>query len=291
MVKTVFAVLLSFVVVAAAPSKASPVFKVSKDGDHFYLGGTIHLLSKVDYPLPSAFDEAFKATNTLILETDLTKMASPHAQHLLAKSFFYPHQKTVKDYVLPATYARFKKSAHASNLPLPQLERLRVGPMMAQVVVTKLHELGIGSEGVDAHYLAKSKQLNKHRVQFLESIDTQISVMAGLGKGQEELYLSLALDDLDQLASVFKDMITQWRTWQPDKLDAHSLKPMRDKFPTAYQALVVDRNNRWMATLDQLIDNGQSELVLVGALHLVGDDSLIAKLTQRGYTIEQVASN
>ena len=37
----------------------SSVWKAQKDGNTVYLGGTIHVLSKGDYPLPDAFDQAY----------------------------------------------------------------------------------------------------------------------------------------------------------------------------------------------------------------------------------------
>ena len=41
------------------------VWKVSKADNYFYLGGTIHLLSKDDHPLPEEFAEAYKLIRSI----------------------------------------------------------------------------------------------------------------------------------------------------------------------------------------------------------------------------------
>ena len=40
-----------------------------------------------------------------------------------------------------------------------------------------------------------------------------------------------------------------------------------------------------MPALERMLGDGRHYLVVVGALHLVGDDSVIALLRKRGYTV------
>jgi hypothetical protein len=46
-------------------------------------------------------------------------------------------------------------------------------------------------------------------------------------------------------------------------------------FPRLYHALVTDRNRRWMPQIERLLKADQNYLVIVGALHLVGDGGLL----------------
>src|SRR4051812_27844848 len=46
----------------------SSVWRVDKDGHHLYMGGTIHLLRKEDYPLPDVFEEAYRDSKKLVFE-------------------------------------------------------------------------------------------------------------------------------------------------------------------------------------------------------------------------------
>ena len=51
-------IFFAFLANSALLSAKGPVWKVSKGGQTVYLGGTIHLLSPSDYPLPEEFEEA-----------------------------------------------------------------------------------------------------------------------------------------------------------------------------------------------------------------------------------------
>lgn len=50
---------------------AAPVWQVTQGNNTFYLGGTIHVLSQEDYPLPASFELAYGASEMLFFETDV----------------------------------------------------------------------------------------------------------------------------------------------------------------------------------------------------------------------------
>ncbi|MFT7259602.1 MAG: hypothetical protein ACI9MS_001464, partial [Glaciecola sp.] len=52
--------------------------------------------------------------------------------------------------------------------------------------------------------------------------------------------------------------------------------------------LIIQRNNNWMPKIMAMLKDKPTELVLVGAAHLAGKDSLFAKLEAKGYKIEKV---
>ena len=51
---------------------------------------------------------------------------------------------------------------------------------------------------------------------------------------------------------------------------------------------MVERNNAWMPQIEALLTTEEVEFVLVGALHLVGDDGLLAQLSAKGYRVERL---
>ena len=54
-----------------------------------------------------------------------------------------------------------------------------------------------------------------------------------------------------------------------------------------HKKLLLDRNRSWIAKLEQLLRNEKDVLVVVGAGHLVGKDSVVELLAAKGYKIEQ----
>ena len=54
------------------------------------------------------------------------------------------------------------------------------------------------------------------------------------------------------------------------------------------EALLVQRNNAWMQIIEPMFRDDDTEFVLVGAAHLVGEDGLLSQLQAKGYTITQL---
>ena len=60
-----------------------------------------------------------------------------------------------------------------------------------------------------------------------------------------------------------------------------------DQYPDLYRPLTTDRNRRWLGQVEQLLDDREDYLVIVGTLHLVGKDSLIDLLESKGHKVTQ----
>ena len=61
-------------------------------------------------------------------------------------------------------------------------------------------------------------------------------------------------------------------------------------FPELYETLVTERNAAWTVELERMLGDGRKYLVVVGALHLVGRDSVIDRLTARGHRVVRVGA-
>ena len=62
-----------------------------------------------------------------------------------------------------------------------------------------------------------------------------------------------------------------------------------DEYPDLYRPLTVERNRKWIPQIEQLLDDRDDYLVVVGALHLVGTDSVIDLLERKGYKVKQLS--
>ena len=55
----------------------SSVWKLEGKGNTVFIGGTMHLLSAEDCPLPPEFDRAYARSEVLVIEADIKKMEEP----------------------------------------------------------------------------------------------------------------------------------------------------------------------------------------------------------------------
>jgi uncharacterized protein YbaP (TraB family) len=60
-----------------------------------------------------------------------------------------------------------------------------------------------------------------------------------------------------------------------------------EQYPDLYQPLVVARNRNWTGQIAELLDDEQDYLVVVGALHLAGADSVIEMLKAQGHAAQR----
>ena len=263
---------------------AASVWQVSKDNHSFYLVGTVHLLSESDFPLPSAFDTAFNASSHLIFETDLAELTSPKGMNLLMSQNTYKPGQNLQQVLSKEVYQQLQAKATERQWPLTSIEQFKPAFAAIMLATLELQRLGAASTGVDMHYLQLAQQQQKKH-SGLETLDEHLAVMTAMNELDADNIISSTLKDLAQTETMLAQMKAAWRSGNSEELETLFLSDMK-AFPEMYNIMLVNRNHAWMKTLEQLDEPGV--MVLVGALHMVGDDGLLTLLTDRGYTVQQL---
>ncbi len=96
----------------------------------------------------------------------------------------------------------------------------------------------------------------------------------------------MTLEETAQLDTEIDKLLAAWRGGDIESLAA-TLSAEYEKFPELYGPLTENRNRAWIPQLVDLLDDEDDYLVIVGALHLVGRNSVVDLLEQRGYDVEQ----
>ena len=270
----------------SAMAKA-PVWKVTKNGNSVYLGGTVHVLSQSDYPLPKAFDEAYEKAEIIVLEMDGVALQKPENAQKLMMNMMYKDGRTYADDLKPETVEQLNAYLTSKGIPLANLQSFKPSMISITITMLELQALGLGGTGVDAYYQLKGAN-DKKSFKFLETAEEQMSYIANMGKGYEDELITYTLRDMATLGEKMAEMKAVWRAGENQKLFDVAAKEWKDEFETSYNQIIVERNNNWMDDLESYFTTKEVELVLVGALHLVGNDGVLKKLSDKGYTIEQM---
>lgn len=278
---------LSFTLLSQAWAESSSVWKVSKDGNHLFIGGTIHMLSQTDYPLPGVFDEAYKQSSVVVLETDAKAMQEPGFQQQMMMAMMYSDGRNLQQVLKPDTFAALSLYMQSRGIPLEQMLVFKPGMVSMTLSVIELQRLGQTAKGVDSFFSARASQDGK-QLGKLETVEQQISFLAEMGKGREDDMILYTLRDLQDLPNILSDMKSAWRKGDMASLEKTSLTEMREAFPGIYQSLLLDRNNDWMPKIEDYMRSAPVEFILVGSLHLAGDEGVLEQLKARGYHIEQL---
>jgi len=280
---------ITLILVVTSANAKAPVWKVSKGDDHLYLGGTIHLLSKDDYPLPAAFEAAYKEAEHVWLETDISKMAAPETQGKMLGVIMYQDQRALSSVLNRDTYEKLSAFLEERKIPLAAMDKLTPAGLMFTVTALELKRLGLIDEtaGVDMHFNQRAETDGKD-LKHLETVDEQLSFIDSMNKIEPNSLINSMMDEVGKTSEVWKKLLDAWRAGDMQALGAAGIDEMKSDFPLIYQTMLVNRNNDWMKDINDMMKSEEIEFVLVGALHMAGEDGLIKKLTETGYTIEQL---
>lgn len=290
--KKFFKVSLGAALLATACSSASvlaetSMWKVSKGDDYLYVGGTVHFLPESAFPLPAEFDAAYQATDTLVLEVKMPDPADVAAQTALLQAMAYSDGRSLAKVLSPEVYQQVSDYFAPYGVQLQQLDGYKPGFIALQMLAIEMMKAKMAGEGVDS-YFAKKADADDKTMAYLETVESQLNLLANMGEGYEDAFMKINLEQFSDFEKYFTGMIAAWRDGDMDKLNKLAVEPARQLDPVLYQALFVKRNNAWLPQIEQMFGNDSKELVLVGGGHLAGDDSVLALLQQAGYLVEQV---
>ena len=261
------------------------LWRVSKGDSELFIGGTIHVLSTTDYPLPVEFEQAYKKSHTIVFETDLAALAQPEFQQQLLKRLMYKEGNTLKDELNAKTYKALDEYVASTSLTMEVLNQFKPPMVIITLMMAELQRLGMTSTGVDNYFNQKAVADGKV-LDELESVHDQLDVIANMGKGHEDEMILSTIAEMQEMALIMGDMKTAWRKGDSKQLEKIGISPMKADFPDLYQLLLVERNNSWVPKIEAFLTTPETEFVLVGALHLVANEGVISKLRTRGYKVE-----
>ncbi|MDC0602159.1 TraB/GumN family protein [Aliiglaciecola sp.] len=266
---------------------ATSVWKVSKNSDSVYIGGTVHMLKQSDFSLPLGYEKAYQASDALYFETDIDAITSPaFAQKMMQKAML-TDGKTLKDILSKDTLTDLNAHLESRGMPSQNFQAFKPGFLSITLTVLELNRLGFNAQGVDP-FFAKKAQADGKTIAWFETPDEQLEFINRLGHGIENNIVAHTLRDMNKFEDYIKQLMQAWRSGSREKLVSVGIEEMKNDYPSVYQDLLVKRNNNWMPKIKQLFDNDKTEFVLVGALHLVGDEGVLSQLENAGFTVEKL---
>jgi uncharacterized protein YbaP (TraB family) len=274
------------VTLAGTVQAATSVWQISNGEQHLYIGGTVHVLNAQDYPLPIEFDKAYAQADTLVLETDMQKLESAEFQQLMLRELSYPKGQDLKQVLTAETYQTLSEYCAARGIGMQVVNNFKPSMVTLMLTMVELKRLNFSGTGVDKYYSLKAIADGKKQGQ-LETAEAQLAFIAAMGQGKEDALIRYSLQDMQDLPHFMNAMKAAWRKGDTAKLKHIALEPMLQEFPDLYQSLLVQRNNHWLPQIESMLTTKDTELILVGALHLVGKDGLLERLKASGYAVTQ----
>ena len=275
---------------AIAGNDGHPVtlWRVAGETNSVYLLGSIHLLREQDHPLPSVIDDAYNDAEVIVMELDMDDMDPMYSQAAFNRAGVLTDGTTLQDLMGEEDFAAASDAADVIDIPLDMM--LQTEPWLAAMTVEIMMLYRIGFNpllGVEMTMAQRAAADNKP-IEGLETIDEQISFLDELPiEAQREMLLQ-TLQEGAAFAETIDDLIRAWHHGDTATLEEVMLSEM-DGQDELTEALVHSRNRRWAETISTLLDDEQDYLVVVGALHMVGEKGVPALLGERGFGIHQLS--
>jgi uncharacterized protein YbaP (TraB family) len=271
---------------ASAQADSPALWKVSGAKGNVYFFGSFHMLPPDVRWRTAALESALNEASSVVLETDLAGLQDPQGvQALIAKFGLLPGGQTLAGVLGARAYADVEKTAAVLQVPPSAISSFRPWLAGTMLAVISIARLGFDpNAGVD-HELAEWAKANGKALGSLESNQAQFQVFAELTPAQEAEFLAITLRQIGEAPRLLKEMLTAYRKGDTAGIE-RTINAGFDDFPALRDRLLKGRHDKWLPQIEKMISQGGNHLVVVGAAHLVGPDSVVAMLRAKGIKIE-----
>jgi len=263
------------------------LWKVDGASNTVYLLGSIHLLKQEDYPLAQPLEAAYVNSQVVAFETDIGAMDNISTQMKLLAKVQLPAGETLEQQLTPATYLALSNRVVQSGLPMMMFTQMQPFMVVMTLEVLELQKLGVDAAfGVDKRFYERATKDGKQIVP-LETVDFQIGLLTSFTKDEGEAVVKSTLEEIETTSKEFKTITAVWKIGDASSL-AKLLNESAEKFPVIFKRLITSRNQDWVPKIQELLNGGKNAVVIVGAGHLVGKDSVVELLKKKGFKVTQL---
>ena len=272
---------------AASSNGAGLVYQVEGPNGRFYLAGSMHLLHAERASLPAPLERAYRNSASIVMEIDTDDGDAQDAGARLLEA-----AQLAPDTSLQALLGEARWNSVRSALAEDGFDAERASRFEPWGLALLLTQAGFARQGYTSaagveQQLTERARRDGKPISGLETAAMQISLLDGLDMNVQRQMLDLTLEEVQEMPQMLDELDDAWRAGDLQRLEALLLEGYR-QMPELYTALLVERNRRWVSQIRAWPTTSPPRLVLVGALHVVGEQGLPALLQRAGYTVQRL---
>ncbi|MDP2323371.1 MAG: TraB/GumN family protein [Gammaproteobacteria bacterium] len=266
---------------------ALPLWELTNTSNRITLLGSIHFLRASDYPLAPAITAAFNDAEVVLMEIDMDDLDPVASSRTVTTLAVDGRGRKLPELLGPDAWRAASVEARELGLDLAPLTPFE--PWYAAVVVTQLRLAQLGfdpSLGVEARMAAEAERRGKE-IRGLETLESQLGALDSLSPQAQRVFFQRTLEEAGEAGDMAESMIAAWKTGDVKVLNADLLDSVRDQ-PEVYRGLILRRNENFASAIAALVNDPKDYLIVIGALHLVGPDSVLNMLARDGIRSRQI---
>ena len=285
---------------AEVPYSTGNYWRATKDGRTVTMIGTYHLDDPRHEATRAIIAPAISAARTVLVEAGPEEEAQLMARLADEPSLMMiTDGPTLLEQMPPEDWDRLVAAMADRNIPAFMAAKFKPWyiTIMLSIPACGLEEM-TDANGLDASVIAAATEQNIP-LRALEPYDTVFSIFGSLSNAQQidMINTSLAMEDraVDMsitLADAYFDQDSRiiWELLKDVSLDLPGYTPERvqAEFAQMEEAMMSARNRNWIPVIEAAAKDGPV-FAAFGALHLSGDDGVLALMERAGWRLERLS--
>lgn len=300
MVKRVWLTFVVFMLITSLAACSSPeeevlgskgvFYEVAGGSSQAYLFGAIHVGTEEMYPLDHTVDEAFSQSDVLVLEVDIVNTSMVEVGLELLNFAKLDDGRKMSDIVPADLFSQLVNLVAPLGLGGEFLDQFQ--PWYGELLLENLviQQSGLSPDyGVENYFIERAADME---VMGLETVQDQLSPYMLLSDESQILNLENTIDQLSGAGDEIYQIIDYWQDGNIDGFAAMREETLedapRESLEAFHRAMLDERDEKMAVAIEELLedDSGNVYFVVVGALHLVGENSIVDLLRENGYEVE-----
>ncbi len=275
------AALLGLAPALAQADDAGLVWALRGAHNTVYLAGSVHLLRDDGAPLPAPLERAYGDAEALLMEIDLDSLDPMAGARFTATHAIYGADTSLPAVLGEQRWRATVAAAERAGVPPAMLERFEPWAVALLLTVAQLQKEGLSPEAGVEQQLARRAAQDGKPIDGLETLEQQLTLFDALSPELQARFLELTVAEAADVGTELDQIYAAWRAGRVEDLEALLTREYA-RFPELYASLVDARNAAWVAPIRAQLERREDVLVVVGSLHLVGPQSVIARLRAAG---------
>jgi len=264
---------------SAQAAEQGLLWQVSGKGVNGYLFGTMHSEDPRVTTLPAPVQQALERAETLMLELSL----DAGTQLAVAQAMMLPQGSTLSDLIGKELARETERAMAGFGIPAEVTSQMQP---WASVLTLSMPKMATG-EVLDL-LLYQQGQNSGKRFVALETPDEQMGIFTSLSVSEQKTLLSQVLKEHKTYPEMFEQLTMAYLERDLDAMvrlsEANPMSSDTELQKKMMSKLLEQRNHRMVERIIPELKQG-TIFVGVGALHLPGEQGLVALLRERGYAV------
>ncbi len=261
-------------------------YEVSTDTSKVYIFGSIHFGKSEWYPFEKYIEKAFSKSDALVTEVDINNLS----QFSIMKRIFATDSIDLRYKLKPENYQKVVSKLSAFGMNESMIQRIRPWFIAFTFQQLELKQGKLNSkDGVDIYFTRKANEMNMQTIG-IEKIEYQLSLLEKFDCCPDEIIENLGKEE--ETEDNIDKIIKAWLKGNDKEINKmiNEVADASKEYQEVLHEILLQRNKSMASSIEELLANRTQYFIVIGAAHLVGEESIIKylKKDKKKYKIKRL---